>query len=67
MNDSNLKYQIIYDIISAEDNVLNVKELCEVAGVSRSGYYAWVNAEPNRIKRELQDQKDFNLILEAFQ
>ena len=67
MNDSNLKYQIIHDIISAEDNVLNIKELCEVAGVSRSGYYAWVNAEPNRIKRELQDQKDFNLILEAFQ
>ena len=55
MNDSNLKYQIIHDIISAEDNVLNVKELCEVANVSRSVYYAWVNAEPNRIKRELQD------------
>lgn len=67
MNDSNLKYQIIYDIVSAEDNVLNIKELCEIAGVSRSGYYAWVNAEPKRIQRDLQDQKDFELILEAFQ
>lgn len=67
MNDSNLKYQIIYDIVSAEDNVLNIKELCEIAGVSRSGYYAWVNAEPKRIQRDLQDQKDFELILKAFQ
>lgn len=67
MNDPNLKYQIIYDIISADDNVLNIKELCQVAGVSRSGYYAWVNAQPKRVERELQDQKDFDLILAAFQ
>ena len=59
MNDANLKYQIIYDIVSAEDNILNIKEFCEVAGVSRSGYYTWVNAEPKRMERELQD--DFNL------
>lgn len=67
MNDSNLKYQIIHDIVTAKDNVLNIKELCEVAGVSRSGYYAWVNAEPKRNERELQDQQDFDLILKAFQ
>ena len=67
MNDPNLKYQIIYDIISADDNVLNIKELCQVAGVSRSGYYAWVNAQPKRMEREIQDQKDFDLILSAFQ
>lgn len=40
MNDSNLKYQIIHSIVSAKDNVLNIKELCEVAGVSESGYFA---------------------------
>ena len=67
MNDPNLKYPIIYDIISADDNVLNIKELCQVLGVSRSGYYAWVNAQPERVERELQDQKDFDLILAAFQ
>lgn len=67
MNDSNLKYQIIYEIVSAEDNVLNIKELCDIAGVSRSGYYAWVNAEPKRIQRDIQDKKDFELILQAFQ
>ena len=40
MNDSNLKYQIIYEIVSNEDNILNIKKLCEVAGFSMSGYYA---------------------------
>ena len=48
MNDSNLKYQIIHDIVSAKDNVLNIKELCESADVSKSGYYAWVNTESKR-------------------
>lgn len=67
MNDSNLKYQIIYDIVSAEDNVLNIKELCDIVSVSRAGYYAWINTEPKCIQRDLQDQKDFELILKAFQ
>jgi transposase InsO family protein len=66
MNDSSPKYQIIYEIMSAKDNVLNVKELCRVAGVSRSGYYAWLKAESKRRERDNQDQKDFALILEAY-
>ena len=66
MNDSSPKYQIIYEIMSAKDNVLNVKELCRVAGVSRSGYYAWLKAESKRRERDNQDQKDFVLILEAY-
>ena len=66
MNDANLKYQIIHDIVSADDNVLNIKELCEIAGVSRSGYYAWIHAESKRNEREEQDQRDFELILAAF-
>ena len=66
MNDSSSKYQIICDITSAKDNVLNVKELCRVAGVSRSGYYAWLKAESKRRERDNQDQKDFVLILEAY-
>ena len=67
MNDANLKYQIIHDIVSADDNVLNIKELCEITGVSRSGYYAWIHAESKRNEREAQDQRDFELILAAFQ
>lgn len=66
MDDSSSKYQIIQDIISAEDNVLNIKELCRIAGVSRSGYYAWLKTEPLREERDLQDQKDFSLILNAY-
>ena len=66
MNDSSPKYQIIYEIMSAKDNVLNVKELCRVAGVSISGYYAWLKAESKRRERDNQDQKDFALILEAY-
>ena len=66
MNDSSSKYQIIYGIMSAKDNVLNVKELCRVAGVSRSGYYAWLKAESKCRGRNNQGQKDFALILEAY-
>ena len=40
--------------------------LCEIAGVSRSGYYNWVNSEGNRIQKEKQDRADFELILAAY-
>ena len=33
------KYQIIYDTLQKNDNLLNVAVMCEIAGVSRSGYY----------------------------
>lgn len=38
------KFELIYEMMSREDNQLNVKWLCEIAGVSRSGYYRWLNA-----------------------
>ena len=40
--------------------------LCEIAGVSRSGYYRWVNAADVRAKKEMRDQEDFKLILKAY-
>ena len=40
--------------------------LCEIAGVSRSGYYNWVNAEETRLKKEEQDRVDFELVLLAY-
>ena len=61
------KYEIIYSLVSQEDSVLKVRELCEIAGVSRSGYYAWVKAADDRKRREEQDRKDFELILAAYQ
>lgn len=46
---------------------MSIKELCELSGVSRSGYYRWIQASYKRIQREQQDQKDFDLILAAYQ
>ena len=34
--------------------------------VSRSGYYSWLNNKNPDMKREKQDQEDFDLILEAY-
>jgi putative transposase len=61
------KYQIIHGIVSKDDNLINTRELCKIAGVSRSGYYYWVAAESSRQAKELQDKQDFDLILKAFQ
>ena len=60
------KFGIVADMMSKPDNRLNVKELCAIAGVSRSGYYEWLKAEPLRQKREEQDRADFDKILAAY-
>lgn len=60
------KYALIYESVHRESNVLMVSELCRIAGVSRSGYYRWVNAMPAREAREAKDRADFDLILEAY-
>lgn len=42
--------------------------MCELCGVSRSGYYNWVNhTRLNQIERERQDHADFEEILDIFQ
>ena len=47
---------------------LNIKWLCQISGVSRSGYYAYVkNLTSNKyLLREEKDKTDFDLILEAY-
>ena len=55
----------IFELILAETknkSALNVLELCELAGVSRSGYYRWIAAADKRIAREAADYADFLLI-----
>ena len=63
MEDSSRTFEIIYSAVNSAENSLSVSRMCEIAGVSRSGYYAWIKAEPSREKQELQDRKDFELIL----
>ena len=53
-------------MISKKDNMLSVKMLCEIANVSRSGYYNWIASEENRISKEEEDRKDFEIILTAY-
>ena len=60
-------YEIIYSIVSEKDNVQNIKELCSIAGVSRSGYYNWLKTAEKRAKKEADDKADFDLILQAYQ
>lgn len=60
------KFQLIDNILNQPGNLIHLDDLCEIACVSRSGYYYWKKATDTREKRELQDQMDFELILEAF-
>lgn len=65
MDKPSAKYEIIHEIVSQEGNMQNIKELCRIAGVSRSGYYNWIASEDKRKEKEAKDRQDFNLILEA--
>jgi len=67
MDKPSAKYEVIYEIVSQDGNLQNVKELCDIAGVSRSGYYNWVHSADKRAEKEMQDKDDFALILEAYQ
>ncbi len=67
IDDTSYKFKIIYEMTQKENNMLTVSMLCEIAQVSRSGYYNWVNSEDMRIKKENKDKKDFEIILQAYQ
>ncbi|MBQ0100701.1 MAG: IS3 family transposase [Lachnospiraceae bacterium] len=67
MNDTSMIFELIQQTArTGKGKKLNVSWLCDCAGVSRSGYYAWLKAAPLREAREEQDKKDFDLILEAY-
>ena len=66
MNEASCAFQVIYETLR-EDKTLSVSAMCEIAGVSRSGYYAWLKAASVREEREEQDRQDFELILQAYQ
>lgn len=60
------KYEIIHSATQKDDNLLSISKMCGIAGVSRSGYYAWENTSDLREQREDADKKDFDAILEAY-
>lgn len=65
-DDTSYKFKIINEMIQRENNLLTVSMLCEIAQVSRSEYYNWVNSENIRIEKEEKDKKDFEVILQAY-
>ena len=65
MGKASLIYAIIKKTLEA-DSSLSVSICCNIACVSRSGFYAYLKAEPVRQRKEEQDRKDFMLILQAF-
>lgn len=60
------KFAIIEQTLKEKGNCLNVSMLCEIAGVSRSGYYRWIKGAAKRAEREMRDRQDFELILSAY-
>lgn len=45
---------------------MNISWVCEIAQVSRSGYYAWLSRHDKREERELKDRAEFEWILKAY-
>ena len=62
-----VKYRLIQEAIRRDGNRLNISALCRIAGVSRSGYYAWVEAAPLRQSREESDSADYALVKQAYE
>lgn len=62
-----VKYSLIHEAVRKDNNLLNISALCRIAGVSRSGYYAWLDAAPTRQEREENDLSDFALVKEAYE
>ena len=66
MEKTSYKYEVINNTLQDASEGFSVTVLCELAGVSRSGYYAWLKAAPLRAKREEKDKADFELILGVY-
>ncbi|WP_071849329.1 IS3 family transposase [Alkalibacterium sp. 20] len=60
------RYELIDSIIREYSLKGMVKHLCEIAEVSRSGYYYWTNNEEMRYKKYEQDSNDFELLHQVY-
>ena len=66
MNEPSTIFSLIHQTLAGSENELSVSMMCRTAGVSRSGYYAWLKAASARQAHEVQDRADFELVLEAY-
>lgn len=66
MDSTEEKFQVIQDLISRYNNLLNISWLCEIAEVSRSGYYNWINNLEKRKRKDEKDKEEFEKILNAY-
>lgn len=60
------KYALINDLVTAAGNQFTVSYLCDVADVSRSGYYRWLGCASSRLQREEADYEHHLLIKDIF-
>jgi transposase InsO family protein len=60
------KFKVIQQMLQRDNNFLNIRWLCQYAGVSRSGYYNWISSQGARNDKDEQDKIDFELILAAY-
>lgn len=63
---ASVKFQMIYDAVAHDNNLLSITEMCRIAGVSHSGYYNWLHGASARQEHADADRADFELILEAY-
>ena len=62
-----IKFGLIQKAVQDNNNHLSISLLCEMAGVSRSGFYAWMDGEPSRkAKEDKQQQLDRVFIARRF-
>ncbi|MCL2071638.1 MAG: hypothetical protein FWH07_05320 [Oscillospiraceae bacterium] len=47
-----VKFELIKATTSRDNNLLCIKDLCVIAGVSKSGYYEWQRNQAKRDERE---------------
>jgi len=55
-----------YTFIRQQDQSFRITSLCQVLGVSRSGFYAWQNRQLNGCTREAANKALDGLVLQAF-
>lgn len=61
------KYALIHDLVTTVGKEFSVSYLCELAEVSRSGYYRWLSSASSHIEREKADYEQHLLIKDIFE